>query len=256
LRRAAASDASVHVTDVTSGYGLLSVQGPGSRELLSKVTTADLSNEAFPYFTAQEIDLHHGLGMAFRMSFVGELGWELYIPTEFTLGVYDQIVEAGAESGLAHAGMETLESTRTEAGRRDYGLDMENSDTPLEAGLGFAIDFDKPDGFVGRDALLKQHENRPLPSRLVQFLLEDPEPLLYGEEPIFHDGKPVGYLRSGAYGHTLGGAMGFGYVEHAAGVSAGFVKEGGFEIQVAGERFPARASLRPMYDPRNLRVHM
>jgi 4-methylaminobutanoate oxidase (formaldehyde-forming) len=256
LRRATSRELAVFVTDVTSGYGLLSVQGPESRNLLSRVSTADLSNEAFPYFTAQEIDLHHAVGMAFRMSFVGELGWELYIPTEFTIGVYDQIIAAGAEFDLAHAGMETLESARTEAGRRDYGLDMENSDSPLEAGLGFAIDFDKPDGFVGRDALLHQRENRPLRSRLVQFLLEDPEPLLYGEEPILHSGKPVGYLRSGAYGHTLGGAMGFGYVEHAAGVTAGFVKEGGFEIQVAGERFPARASLRPMYDPRNLRVHM
>ncbi len=256
LHRASADNRGVSITDVTSGYGLLSVQGPRSRDLLSRVTTADLSNQSFPYFTAQEIDLHHGVGMAFRLSFVGELGWELYIPTEFTLGVYDEIVEAGTEFGLAHAGMETLESTRTEAGRRDYGLDMENSDSPLEAGLGFAVDFDKPDGFIGRDALLKQRENRPLKSRLVQFLLEDPEPLLYGEEPIFHDGKPVGYLRSGAYGHTLGGAMGFGYVGNPAGVTAEFVKGGGFEIQVAGEQIGARASLRPMYDPENLRVRM
>ena len=256
MRRAISTDAGVFVTDVTSGYGLLSVQGPMSRDLLNQITTADLSNDAFPYFTAQEIDLHHGIGMAFRMSFVGELGWELYIPTEFTLGVYDRIVEVGAAFGLAHAGMETLESTRTEAGRKDYGLDMENSDTALEAGLGFAVDFDKPDGFVGREALLKQRENRPLKSRLVQFLLEDPEPLLYGEEPILHDGHTVGYLRSGAYGHTLGGAMGFGYVENEAGVTADLVKSGGFEIQVAGERYPAAASLRPMYDMENLRVHM
>jgi len=256
MRRAISTDAGVFVTDVTSGYGLLSVQGPMSRDLLNQITTADLSNDAFPYFTAQEIDLHHGIGMAFRMSFVGELGWELYIPTEFTLGVYDRIVEVGAAFGLAHAGMETLESTRTEAGRKDYGLDMENSDTALEAGLGFAVDFDKADGFVGREALLKQRENRPLKSRLVQFLLEDPEPLLYGEEPILHEGDTVGYLRSGAYGHTLGGAMGFGYVESEAGVTADFVKSGGFEIQVAGERYPAAASLRPMYDMENLRVHM
>jgi 4-methylaminobutanoate oxidase (formaldehyde-forming) len=256
MRRAISTDAGVFVTDVTSGYGLLSVQGPMSRDLLNQITTADLSNDAFPYFTAQEIDLHHGIGMAFRMSFVGELGWELYIPTEFTLGVYDRIVEVGAAFGLAHAGMETLESTRTEAGRKDYGLDMENSDTALEAGLGFAVDFDKPDGFVGREALLKQRENRPLKSRLVVFLLEDPEPLLYGEEPILHEGDTVGYLRSGAYGHTLGGAMGFGYVENEAGVTADLVKSGGFEIQVAGERYPAAASLRPMYDMENLRVHM
>jgi 4-methylaminobutanoate oxidase (formaldehyde-forming) len=256
LRRAVPAGAGVSVADVTSGYGLLSVQGPESRNLLERITTADLSNEAFPYFTAQEIDLHQGIGLAFRMSFVGELGWELYVPTEFTLGVYEHLIDAGSDLNLAHAGMETLESTRTEAGRKDYGLDMENSDSPLEAGLGFAVDFDKPDGFVGRDVLMAQREARPLKSRLVQFLLEDPEPLLYGEEPIFHDGKAVGYMRSGAYGHTLGGGMGFGYVNHEAGVTADFVKSGGFEIQVAGERYAATASLRPMYDPKNLRVHM
>ena len=256
LGRGTPPDARVYVTDVTSGYTLLSVQGPESRNLLSELTLADLSNEAFPYFTAQEIDLHHGRGMAARMSFVGELGWELFIPTEFALGVYDRIIEVGSEFGLAHAGMETLESARTEAGRLDYGLDIENSDSPLEAGLGFAVDFDKPDGFVGREALLAQRDSRPYKSRLVQFLLEDPEPLLYGEEPILRDDEPVGYLRSGAYGHTLGGAMGFGYVDHAEGVTADFVKSGSFEIQVAGERYPAKASIRSMYDPKNLRVRM
>ena len=254
LHRGSAVDARVQVTDVTSGYTLLSVQGPGARDLLSEVTLADLDNAAFPYYTAQQIDLHHGLGLALRMSFVGELGWELYVPTEFALNVYDRIIEVGSEFGLLHAGMETLESTRTEAGRLDYGLDMENSDSPLEAGLGFAVDFDKPGGFVGREALLAQREERPYKSRLVQFLLEDPEPLLYGEEPILRDGDPVGYLRSGAYGHTLGGAMGFGYVEDEAGVTADFVKAGNFEIQVAGTCYSAKASLRSMYDPQNLRV--
>ncbi|HSR46013.1 MAG TPA: FAD-dependent oxidoreductase [Acidimicrobiia bacterium] len=256
LRRGVPADKRAYVTDVTSGYTLLSVQGPRSRELLSEVTAADLSNDAFPYFTGREVDLHHARGWALRMSFVGELGWELYIPTEFALGVYDRIIEVGTEFDLAHAGIETLESTRTEAGRRDYGLDMENSDTALEAGLGFAVAFDKPGGFVGREALLAQKESGPLQSRLVQFLLRDPEPLLYGEEPILRDGVAVGYLRSGAYGHTLGGAMGFGYVEHEEGVTADFLRSGDFEILVAGERFPAAASLRPMYDPGNERVRM
>ena len=196
------------------------------------------------------------MGWALRMSFVGELGWELYIPTEFALGVYDRIIEVGAGYGLVHAGIETLESARTEAGRRDYGLDMENSDTALEAGLGFAVDFDKPGGFVGREALLAQKESGPLKTRLVQFLLEDPEPLIYGEEPILRDGKAVGYMRSGAYGHTLGGAMGFGYVDNDDGVTVDFLKTGRFEIVVAGERFAASASLRPMYDPKNERVRM
>jgi glycine cleavage system aminomethyltransferase T len=196
------------------------------------------------------------MGMAFRMSFVGELGWELYVPSEFAVGLYDALFEAGESHGVVNAGMETLESTRTEAGRRDYGLDMENSDTPLEAGLGFAVDFDKPGGFRGRVPLLRQRENRPLKDRLVQFLLEDPEPLLYGEEPILHNGQPAGYLRSGAYGHALGAAMGMGYVSNEDGVTADLVAAGGFEIQVAGERIPAKASLRPMYDPRGERVRM
>jgi 4-methylaminobutanoate oxidase (formaldehyde-forming) len=256
LRRGAPDAARVYVTDITSGMALLSLQGPNSRALLGELTTADLSNEAFPYLTAQEIDLHHARALAVRMSFVGELGWELFVPTEFAVGVYERLVEVGAAHDLAHAGMATLESTRTEAGRLDYGLDIENSDSPLEAGLKFAIDFDKPGGFVGRDALLAQYEQRPYTSRLVQFLLTDPEPLLYGEEPILLDGEAVGYLRSGAYGHTLGGAMGFGYVEHGDGVSADLVRSGEFEILVAGERVPARASLRAMYDPKNERVRM
>ncbi|MEE9178532.1 MAG: aminomethyltransferase family protein, partial [Acidimicrobiia bacterium] len=246
----------VVVTDVTSGYALLSIQGPDSRKVLSQITTTSLEKDDFPYFTANRLDLYHARGMAFRMSFVGELGWELYVPSEFAIGVYDALAEAGESFGLINAGMETLESTRTEAGRRDYGLDIENSDSPLEAGLGFAVDFDKPGGFIGRDALLRQRENRPLTSRLVQFLLEDPVPLLYGEEPILYQGTAVGYLRSGAYGHTLGGAMGMGYVEHADGVTADMVNSGGFEVQVAGERVPAKTSLRPMYDPKGQRVRM
>jgi 4-methylaminobutanoate oxidase (formaldehyde-forming) len=256
LRRGTSDDLRAWVTDVTSGYALLSVQGPSSRDVLKRITTCSLSNEDFPYFTAQHIDLHHSRGMAFRMSFVGELGWELYVPSEFAVGVYDSLMEAGESFGLVNAGMETLESTRTEAGRRDYGLDMENSDTPLEAGLGFAVDFEKPGGFVGREALLSQREQRPLRSRLVQFLLENPEPLLYGEEPILYEGTPVGYLRSGAYGHTLGGAMGMGYVSNDDGVTADMINSDGFEIQVAGESFPAKTSLRPMYDPKGLRVRM
>ncbi len=256
MRRSIGPEDRMTVTDATSGITLISIQGPKSRDLIATISDADLSNEAFPYFTAQELDLEFALGWAFRMSFVGELGWELYVPAEYALGVYDALIREGEAFGLAHAGMETLESTRTEAGRKDYGLDMENTDSPLEAGLGFAVDFDKPGGFVGRDVLLAEKEAGPLSRRLVQFLLDDPEPLLYGEEPIYRNGERVGYLRSGNYGHTLGGAMGFGYVEHEGGVTADYVGDGSYEIQVAGEMFPARASLRPMYDPRGDRVRM
>lgn len=256
MRRSIDPEDRVWVTDATSGTTLISVQGPKSRDLLSQITDADLSNEAFPYFTAQKLDLEYSLGWAFRMSFVGELGWELFVPTEFALGVYDALVREGENFDLRHAGMETLESTRTEAGRKDYGLDIENTDSPLEAGLGFAVDLDKSGGFIGRDALLADKEAGPLPRRLVQFLLDDPDPLLHGEEPIFRDGQRAGYLRSGNYGHTLGGAMGFGYVEDEDGVTADYIREGSYEIQVAGELVPAKASVRPMYDPKGARVRM
>jgi 4-methylaminobutanoate oxidase (formaldehyde-forming) len=256
LRRATRTEDRMSVTDATSGLTMLSVQGPRSRELLARITDADLSNDAFPYYTAQQIDMEYTLGWAFRMSFVGELGWELYIPSEFALGVYDALIREGAEFGLAHAGMATLESTRTEAGRKDYGLDMENTDSPLEAGLAFAVNFDKPGGFVGREALLADKEAGPPRRRLVQFLLDDPDPLLFGEEPIFRDGQRVGYLRSGNYGHTLGGAMGFGYVESDGGVTPAYVREGSYEIQVAGDLVQAQASVRPMYDPKGERVRM
>jgi 4-methylaminobutanoate oxidase (formaldehyde-forming) len=156
--------------------------------------------------------------------------------------------------GLKHAGFQALDTLRLEKAYRDYGHDIDNTDTPLEVGLGFAVDFDKPGGFVGREALLRLKEQGPLKSRLVQFLLDDPEPLLYGGESIFRDGERVGYLGSGGYGHTLGGSVGLGSVYHREGVTSDFIKSGAFEIEVVGRRYPARASLRPMYDPQNRRV--
>ena len=248
------ADAHVFVTDVTSAYNILNVHGPKSRELVSRLTSADMSNEAFPYLTMQEIDVGYALVKALRVTYVGELGWELYIPTEFTLHVFDSLVAAGADLGLRHAGFQALNTLRLEKAYRDYGYDMDNTDTPLEAGLGFAVDYDKAGGFIGREALLRHKETGVLTRRLVQFLLEDPEPLLYGGEPIHRDGKLVGHLSSGGYGHTLGGAVGLGYVENEQGVTADFIRSGRYEIEVAGVRYPARASLRPMYDPDGERV--
>ncbi len=247
-------EAHVFVTDVTSGYNIISVQGPKSRQLISGLTGADMSNEAFPYLTMQEIDIGYALVNALRITFVGELGWELHVPTEFTLHVFDRLAEAGAEVGLKHAGFQALNTLRLEKAYRDYGYDIDNTDTPLEVGLGFAVNFAKPGGFVGREALLRQKEKGVLQRRLVGFLLEDPEPLLYGSEPIYRDGERVGYLRSGGYGHTLGAAVGLGHIENDRGVTAEFVKSGRFEIEVAGVRYPARASLRPMYDPAGIKV--
>jgi glycine cleavage system aminomethyltransferase T/glycine/D-amino acid oxidase-like deaminating enzyme len=254
LKRHIPLEAHVFVTDVTSGYNILNVQGPKSRQLLSGLTHVDMSNEAFPYLTMQEIDVGYALVKALRVTYVGELGWELYVPTEFALHVFDLLVEAGEAVGLKHAGFEALDTLRLEKGYRDYGHDIDNTDTPLEVGLGFAVAFDKPGGFIGREALLRQKEEGVLKLRLAQFLLEDPEPLLYGDEPIYRDGEWVGYIRAGAYGHTLGGAVGLGEVENEAGVTADFIKSGSYEIEVAGVRYPARTSLRPMYDPKGKRV--
>jgi 4-methylaminobutanoate oxidase (formaldehyde-forming) len=253
LKRHTPAEAHAFVTDVTSGYAILNVQGPKSRRLLSNLTNVDMSNEAFPYLTMQEIDIGYALVKALRVSYVGELGWELYAPTEFAPHVYDMLVEAGEAVGLKHAGLQALDTLRMEKPYRDYGNDIDNMDTPLEAGLGFFVNFDKPGGFIGREALLRQKEEG-VKQRFVQFLLQEPEPLLHGGEPIYRDGACVGYIRAGGYGHTLGGAVGLGFVENEAGVTPDYIKSGSYELEVAGVRHPAKASLRPMYDPKNQRV--
>ncbi|MFC1878277.1 FAD-dependent oxidoreductase [Chloroflexota bacterium] len=254
LKRHIPQEAHVFVTDITSGYTLLNLQGPKSRQLLSSVTSVDMSNEAFPYLTMQEIDIGYAPVKALRVTYVGELGWEICVPTEFTLHVFDTLVKAGKEFGLKHAGLSALDSLRLEKAYRDYGHDIDNTDTPLEVGLGFCVDFEKPGGFIGRDALLRHKESGPLKYRLVQFLLEDPEPLLYYSEPIYRNGEMVGTIYAGSYGHTLGGSVGLGHVSNEEGVSTETIKSGTYEIDIAGVRYPARASLRPMYDPKGLRV--
>ena len=253
LYRYTPEDAHALVTDVTSGYTLINIQGPMSRTLLSSITSADLSNEAFPYMSAREIDFGYARPLALRVTYEGELGWELHVPTEFSAHVYQLLVEAGAEFGLKHAGFQALNTLRIEKAYREYAHDMDNTHTPFEAGLGHFVKFDKPGGFIGRDALLRHQEKGSLKRRLVQFLLEDPEPLLHGTEVVYRDGKSVGYLQTGGYGFTLGGAVGIGFVEHEGGVSADFITSGTYEIDIAGERYPAKVSLRPMYDPKNER---
>jgi 4-methylaminobutanoate oxidase (formaldehyde-forming) len=248
-------DARVTVTDVTSAYAVLGLMGPNSRDLLATVTGADLSNEAFPFGTAREIELGYARGLAVRITYVGELGWELYVPTEFALGVFDGLLAAGKDHGLKLAGMHAMDSCRIEKGYRSWGHDISGEDTPFEAGLAFACDLDKTTGFLGQDALLSQQE-RGVTKRLVQFMLEDSGPLLYHNEPIYRDGEMAGFLTSGNYGHALGAAIGLGYVRNEDGVSRDYVLSGRYEIEVAGERFPARASLRPLYDPKNERIRV
>ena len=245
-------DAHCVLTNVTSAMGVISLMGPASRAFLQSLTPANLANEAFPFATSREIELGYGLVRASRITYVGELGWELYVPSEFVAGVYDEIVAAGEEFDLVHAGFHALDSLRIEKAYRHWGHDITDQDSPLEAGLGFAVKFDKPGGFMGREALLRQKANG-LAKRLIQFRLQDPRPLLYGNEPIWLGDELAGYVTSGNYGHSLGAAVGLGYVPMS--LLPDFPElPGRFEIEVAGVRVLAEASIRPMYDPAGKRV--
>lgn len=239
--------------DIGSSLAVISVMGPESRALLSRLTDADLSNDAFPFGTAQEIELVYAKVRAQRISYVGELGWELYIPAELATAIFDSLIAEGAEFGLRLSGMHALDTLRIEKGFRHWGHDITDEDTPIEAGLEFACCFEKDIHFIGRDALLRQKEEG-VTKRLVQFALDDPEPLLYQNEPIYRDGVIVGFLTSGNYGHWLGRAIGLGYVTDPGGVDADYVNSGKYEIEVACERYPATAGLRPFYDPKNERM--
>src|SRR5215472_6830505 len=254
LKRHIAEDVRAGVVDVTSAYAVLSVMGPPSRELLRSLTPDDLSNAAFPFGTSRQIELGYAVARATRITYVGELGWEIYIPTEFALGVYDAIVAAGDGFGLRHAGYHALNSLRIEKAYRHWGHDITEEDTPLEAGLGFAVAWRKPGGFIGREALLRQRE-AGLKRRLVTFALEDAGPMLYHSEPIWRDGRLVGRLTSGMYGHTVGRAVGLGYVENEGQVvTDAHIAQGKFEIEIAGDRIPANATLGALYDPKSERV--
>jgi len=241
------------LTNVSSGMGVISIMGPKARALLQSLSPNDLSHDTFPFATSQEIELGYAMVRASRITYVGELGWELYIPTEFMLGVYDEIVAAGAAYGLKHCGYHALNALRMEKAYRHWGHDITDEDTPLEAGLGFAVKLDKPGGFIGRDALLRQKE-AGLKQRLVQFLLKDPAPMLYHNEPIWQGDRIAGYIRSGMYAHTLGAACGLGYVTAPNGGVVRPIGTDDFEIEIAGVRYSATASLKPLYDPSNARI--
>ena len=248
MRRHIRDDEHVFITDVTSSYGQLNIQGPKSRDLLQTITSADLSNEAFPFRTAREIDIGLARVMCVRITYVGELGYELNIPSEQALHVYDRIVEAGKEFGLKHAGLKSLASLRLEKGYRDYGHDIDNMDDPYSTGLGFAVRLDKERDFIGKQACVERKANPDFKHRLVQIFLKDPEPQLIHAEIVLRNGVPVGEVRAGSYGHTLGGAVGLAMVEGDP-VDAAYLEEGKWEVDIAGRIYPAEVSLKPLYDP-------
>ncbi len=254
MKRNIAHDAHAFVTDVTSGFGQLNLQGPKSRELLQSLTSADLSNEAFPFRTAKEIDIGFARVLCIRITYLGELGFELYIPAEQATHVYDQIIEAGSRFGLKHAGLKALASLRMEKGYRDYGHDIDNTDNVFEAGLGFAVDFNKPHGFIGREIALQQKAEAPYKRKLLQVFVNDPAALLYHAEVVLRNGKAVGYVRAGSYGHTLGGAVGLVMIEAGEVINAQYINEGKWEVEIAEKRFSASVSIRPLFDPENKKI--
>lgn len=243
----------VVITDVTSAESVLCVMGPRSRDLIQIVSPNDFSNENNPFGTFQEVEIGMGLARAHRVTYVGELGWELYVPTDQAAHIFEAIEEAGSEMGLKLCGLHTLDSCRVEKAFRHFGHDITDEDHVLEAGLGFAVKPSKGE-FIGRDAVLRKKE-AGVSRRLVQFRLADPEPLLFHNEAIVRDGRIVGTITSGNYGHHLGGAVGLGYVP-CSGQNETDVLASSYEIEIAGERFPAEASLKPLYDPKAERVRM
>ncbi|MFA3917442.1 GcvT family protein [Ruegeria hyattellae] len=245
-------DFNVVITDVTAGEGVLAVMGPNARALLQKVSPADFSNEVNPFGTAQEIEIGMGIARVHRVTYVGELGWEVYVSSDMAGHVFETLHEAGQDMDLKLCGMHMMDSARIEKGFRHFGHDITCEDHVVDAGLGFAVKVNKPADFIGKQAVIERKENGPK-NRLVQFKLTDAEPLLFHNEPILRDGEYVGYLSSGNYGHTLGAAVGLGYVP-CEGEKAADVLASTYEIDVCGVKVKAEASLKPMYDPKSERV--
>ena len=254
IRRETRSGEVVVVTETTSATTLLSIQGPKSRTLLSRLTDADLSNEAFPYLSAKQIHVGYAPVLAARVTYLGELGWELHIPTEYAAGVYDELTAAGTDLGFRPVGLAAMSSLRLEKGYRDLGVDIDNTDNPIEAGLGFTIAWDKPGGFIGREALLEFKAQGPPRDRVVSLFVDDAGADLFGNEPVMADGKWVGYVRAAAYGYTLGGPVGLAQVFREDGVTGDWLREESFTVHTPHGDLPARLQMAPFYDPARTRI--
>ncbi len=254
IKRRIPENAICTITDVTHGYSMLAIMGPKSRDLLQDLTSADLSNEAFPFATAREIDLAYARVLAVRMSYVGELGWELYIPSHFTLPVFDAIMETGKKHDLKLVGMQAVNSLRLETGCRHWESDITPDDTPYEAGLGFGVKLNKGN-FIGKQALAAQ-KAQGINRKIVMFTMEDPEVMLYGSEPIYRNGEYNEITCSGAYGFEVGSAVAMGYLSNPDGITNDWILQGTYEIMVEGKPMAARVHLGSPYDPENLRTKM
>jgi heterotetrameric sarcosine oxidase gamma subunit len=257
LKRNTPDDVHCVATDATSGLPMIAIMGPKSRALLEALSGADLSNAAFPFGTSQEIEIGYARVRASRITYVGELGWELYIPAEFASHVMEQLLEEGAAHGLTPAGMHTMNNCRMEKAYRHWGHDIGDEDTPLEAGLGFAVAWDKTGGFMGREALLKQKASAAQPKRLVCIAFDDSSekaPMIYHEEPIYRNGENVGSTTSGAWGHRVNRSLGLGYVKNPGGVSREWLETGNWEVELAWKRYSAKVQFTPFYDPKSERI--
>jgi glycine cleavage system aminomethyltransferase T/glycine/D-amino acid oxidase-like deaminating enzyme len=254
-------DLDCRITDVTAEFAQLNLQGPRSRELLASLTEADLSSEVFGFRTARWIEVAGVRVLCARITYLGELGYELYVPAEDGLKVYDALQATGAAYDLKPVGLKALASLRIEKGYRDFGHDIDNTDCPLEVGLGFALALDKPGGFRGREAVLARKSANAaaggMGQRLVQVRVLDPSPLLFHAEVVHRDGVPVGYVRAASYGWTLGSAVGLAFVSGAGQpVTAEWLAAGTWTVDVAGTQHPIEVSLRPMYDPTSARIRV
>jgi 4-methylaminobutanoate oxidase (formaldehyde-forming) len=241
------------LVDLTSAYAVYGVMGPRSRELLGRLTRADLGDEAFPFGSSREIDLGYATVRATRISYVGELGWELYVPPDFAVGVYEDLVAAGADLGLADAGYYAIESLRLEKGYRAYGRELTADDNPVEAGLLFACKLGRDIGFLGREAVQRARAEGPR-RRLVSLVLPGPagsDVMIWGGELVLRDGVPVGQVTSGAWGEALGACVGLAYIEHPDGrvLTPDLIRSGCYQVDAGGRRYPAAVSLRPPFDP-------
>ncbi len=254
IQRNIAPTLQAKLTNVTHERAVLGIMGPNSRALLQELTDTDLGNEAFPFMTWQSLHIAGVECWAMRLTFVGELGWELHIPSEGAIKVYDVLCSAGQQHDLRHAGYRAIESLRLEKGYRIWSKDISPDHTPLEAGLGWAVKLHTDLPFLGREALQTQQKSGKLNQRLAMFTVDDPLTILLGRETIYRDGKRAGWLTSGGFGYSLNQPIGFGYVHNDVDCSQDFLQDGDYQLEIAGELVPCSLHLQPLYDPKMLRV--